>query len=66
MICGGQSIYEETLERADRIILTLVQAEIPGDTYFQEWRHLNWREIVKRGSSDANYRYTFSVLERVR
>ncbi len=66
MICGGQRIYEETLERADRIILTLVHAEIPGDTYFPEWRHLEWRESGKRESSDANYRYTFSILERVR
>jgi dihydrofolate reductase len=66
MICGGQRIYEETLERADRIILTLVHAEIPGDTYFPEWRHLKWRETEKRESSDASYRYTFSILDRVR
>lgn len=66
MICGGQRIYEETLERADRIILTLVHTEIEGDTYFPEWRHLNWRETNKRESHDANYRYTFSILERIR
>ncbi len=66
MICGGQRIYEETLARADRLILTLVHTEIPGDTYFPEWRHLNWCETEKRESSDANYRYTFSILERVR
>ena len=66
MICGGQRIYEETLDRADRIILTLVHAEVPGDTYFPDWRHLEWRETAKRESHDANYRYTFSILERVR
>jgi len=66
MICGGQRIYEETLDRADRIILTLVHAEIPGDTYFPEWHHLNWHESEKCESSDANYRYTFSILERLR
>ena len=66
MICGGQRIYEETLERADRIILTLIHADIPGDTHFPEWRHLNWRETQKRESSDDTYRYTFSTLERVR
>ena len=66
MICGGQRIYEETLERADRIILTLVHTEVQGDTTFPEWRHLKWHETEKRESSDANYRYTFSILERVR
>lgn len=65
MICGGQRIYEETLPRADRIHLTLVHAEVPGDTYFPEWRHLAWRETDRRESGDANYRYTFSTLERL-
>ncbi len=64
MICGGQRIYEETLPVADRILLTLVHAEVAGDTWFPEWRHLAWRETWRRESRDANYRYTFSVLER--
>ncbi len=65
VICGGQRIYEELLPRADRIYLTLVHAEIPGDTWFPEWRHLSWRESDLRESQDANYRYTFSTLDRV-
>jgi dihydrofolate reductase len=64
MICGGQRIYEETLPLADRILLTLVHAEVPGDTFFPEWRHLSWRETWRRESHDANYRYTFSILEK--
>jgi dihydrofolate reductase len=65
-ICGGQRIYEETLalQRPMRLHLTLVHAEISGDTYFPEWRHLAWRELSRRESSDANYCYTFYVLER--
>lgn len=66
MICGGQRIYEETLPIADRILLTLVHANVEGDTYFPEWRHLPWRETWKREGADANYRYTFSILDRVR
>ena len=64
MICGGQRIYEETLPLAGRLYLTLVHAEVPGDTYFPEWRHHPWRETWRRESADANYRYTFSILER--
>jgi dihydrofolate reductase len=66
MICGGQRIYEETLPLCDRLLLTLVHANVPGDTYFPEWRHLAWRETWRKESADANYRYTFSVHERVR
>ena len=66
MVCGGQRIYEETLPIADRLLLTLVHATAEGDTYFPDWRHLAWKETWKRSGADANYRYTFSILERVR
>lgn len=66
MVCGGQRIYEETLPLCDRLLLTLVHASVPGDTFFPEWRHLTWRESWRKESADASYRYTFSILERVR
>jgi dihydrofolate reductase len=66
MICGGQRIYEETLPLADRLLLTLVHAPVEGDTYFPEWRQLPWKETWRKDGADANFRYTFSILERVR
>jgi dihydrofolate reductase len=64
-ICGGQRIYEETLalDRPLRLHLTLIHAQVPGDTFFPEWRHLAWREVSRRESADANFRYTFLRLE---
>ncbi|HVZ64447.1 MAG TPA: dihydrofolate reductase [Lacunisphaera sp.] len=64
MVCGGQRVYEETLPRCDRLLLTLVHAEVPGDTWFPEWRHLAWRETWRREGCDANYRYTLLILDR--
>jgi dihydrofolate reductase len=66
-ICGGQQIFEQTLalRRPMRLHLTLVHAEVPGDRYFPEWRHLQWRELDRRDSRDANFFYTFFTLERV-
>jgi dihydrofolate reductase len=65
-ITGGERIFAEalTLPRPLRLHLTLVHADVPGDRYFPEWRHLAWRELDRRESSDANFRYTFSTLER--
>lgn len=65
-ICGGQRIYEEALalDRPMRLLLTLVHTEVPGDTFFPEWRHLSWREVARREGRDANFRYTFFTLER--
>ena len=67
-ICGGQRIYAEALalDRPLRLHLTLVHAEVPGDTFFPEWRHLAWRELDRRESADAHYRYTFLTLETIR
>ena len=58
--------YEETLalHRPMRLHLTLVHAEIAGDTYFPEWRDFAWRELDRREGADANFRYTFFTLER--
>lgn len=68
-VCGGQRIYEECLAtlapRPLRLHLTLIEAEIPGDTFFPEWRHLSWREVARRESADATYRYTFLTLDLI-
>lgn len=64
MICGGQQIYEETLPLARRLVLTLVHTELSGDRWFPEWRNQSWRAVWKRESHDANFRYTFLILER--
>lgn len=63
---GGERIFEEVLalDRPMRLRLTLVHAEVPGDRFFPEWRHLPWREVSRRDSSDENYSYTFLTLER--
>jgi dihydrofolate reductase len=63
---GGERVFGEVLalDRPMRLHLTLVHAEVPGDRFFPEWRHLAWRQVSRRESSDANYRYTFFTLER--
>lgn len=39
-IGGGGTVYEEFIERADRLELTLVEGEYQGDTYFPDYEHL--------------------------
>ena len=66
MVCGGERIYAEALALARplRLHLTLIHAQVAGDTFMPEWRHLAWRELSRRESADANFRYTFFDLER--
>jgi dihydrofolate reductase len=65
-VCGGQKIFEETLrlDRPLRLHLTLVHAEVDGDRFFPEWRTQPWKEVSRRESADAHYRYTFHTLDR--
>ena len=65
-VCGGERIFAETLARPgpQRLHLTLIHADLPGDRFFPEWRHLQWRETSRRESADPNYRYTFLQLAR--
>ncbi len=65
-VCGGESIFREAiaLPQTHRLYLTLVHAQVQGDRLFPEWRDRFTREVSRRESADANWRYTFLTLER--
>ncbi|WP_462319875.1 dihydrofolate reductase [Halochromatium sp.] len=68
MIVGGASVYEAFLPLADRMLLTLIDAEIEGDTDFPAWLPSEWREIerrYRRRDTDNPYDLEFVTLERV-
>jgi len=54
MVIGGGQLYAETLPRADRMELTLVDAEPAGDTHFPAWDRTAWRvAAMQRRPADA-------------
>jgi len=38
MIAGGGEIFKQTLAIADRLYLTLIDQEYPGDAFYPEWK----------------------------
>ena len=46
-VIGGAEIYRQALDRADRLYLTLVHAQIEGDTYFPPVDEKQWQEISR-------------------
>ena len=67
MVVGGASIYQAFLPLADRLLLTLIDAEIEGDTYFPAWSTSKWRETARqhRPRDAANpYDLDFVTLEQ--
>ena len=69
MVIGGAEIYRQCLPDASRIHLTLVHAQIEGDTVFAGWRGPQWQESSRERheADDKNdYAYSFITLERKR
>lgn len=63
-ICGGTSIYEQTLPIADRLYLTEVHAHVEGDAEMPNW-HDHFKTVLwQRESENGKFRYTFSILSR--
>jgi dihydrofolate reductase len=75
-IIGGAEVYRQTLPKADRIYLTIVLAEIEGDTYFPitsdpdsllEKLRRNWVIVESHQhavDSKHDYAYMFATLHR--
>lgn len=67
MIMGGADLFEQTLDKATRIYLTKVHAEVEGDTWFPKIDWDIWEEVGRQDfKADAKneYDYSFVILER--
>lgn len=62
-VLGGGQIYEQAMSLTDRIYLTVVDTAPEGDTYFPDYSMFT-KKISEKKSKDANYSYTFLVLEK--
>lgn len=47
-VVGGAGVYAEALPLADRLALTLVDAEPDGDTFFPDVDWSDWEEVARR------------------
>ncbi|WP_339648114.1 dihydrofolate reductase [Halopseudomonas pelagia] len=68
MIIGGETLYRQTLERADRLYLTLVEAEPSGDAWFPAVDLAQWHLVDERvvpGTADYPA-HRYQVLDRVK
>jgi dihydrofolate reductase len=68
MVVGGAEVFRRLLPSAQRMYLTLVHAQIPGDAFFPPWEPEAWREIEReRRPADSRNAYdlSFLTLERL-
>jgi dihydrofolate reductase len=67
-VAGGTEVFREALPQADRIYLTRVEAEVPGDTYFPEFDVSGWEIIEEEHhetDADHLFPFTFQTLDRI-
>jgi dihydrofolate reductase len=64
-VIGGAELYAQALPRADRLYLTLVDADCSGDAFFPEFDPAAWRETAREpGVSASGLGYTFVTYVR--
>lgn len=64
MIIGGGELYVAALPHADRLVLTLVDCEPEGDTWFPEWDDGCWLEVSSRDEApDENNPQAYRVMD---
>lgn len=65
-VIGGQALNESALPLADKLYLTKIDAEIPGDRHFH-YEQSDWHMVdCEKHPADAENKYAFEicVLER--
>lgn len=67
-IIGGESIYNQALPAAEKLYLTKVDADLPGDKFFHydpdHWKLISSEKHLKDEKNP--YDYEFLTLERVK
>jgi dihydrofolate reductase len=67
MIVGGATLYALALPLADQLYLTLVDADIAGDTRFPDFDLSEWREVSRhQHAPDKANSYGMEFLQLVR
>lgn len=67
-IIGGGNIYEQTMEIADKLEVTLVKANLEADTYFPKISPEFWKmtsEICHEKDEKNQYDFCFQTYEKV-
>jgi dihydrofolate reductase len=63
-IIGGGSVYKEAINRADRLYLTVIDAEAPdADTFFPDYSRFT--KVIEESDHEENgIRYSYRTLEK--
>ncbi|AEE24666.1 Dihydrofolate reductase [Glaciecola sp. 4H-3-7+YE-5] len=67
MVIGGGTVYQHFLPHANRLYLTFIDLDTPGDTYFPDYADDAWQEIESESNEpdeQNSYPYRFVTLAK--
>ena len=64
-VIGGGEIYKQTIARADSLLLSVVDDEEDGDTYFPNYQELIGKEFIQTNAERRNG-FSFVQYERTK
>jgi len=63
-IIGGAELYRQVLDRADRLVLTEVAADVEGDAHFPEFDRDTFVEVAREAHpADADNEHDYAFVE---
>ena len=68
LIIGGGTIYEQTIDLADQLEVTLVDAELKADTFFPKIDEKKWlktNETTHKKDEKNQFDFSFQTFERI-
>lgn len=68
-IIGGGNIYEQTMEIADKLEVTLVKANLEADTFFPKIHENFWKktsEVFHEKDDNNPYDFYFQTFEKIK
>ncbi|WP_176110298.1 type 3 dihydrofolate reductase [Izhakiella australiensis] len=67
MIIGGGDIYRQFIDKANRLYLTHIDAEVDGDTHFPDYEPVQWQSTFSEfhdADEKNSHGYCWEILER--
>ena len=65
-VIGGEQLFKQTFERADRLYITEIDIDVEGgDTFFEVPNASSWKESERTPGSEGNISFNFVTLERI-
>ena len=68
-VIGGAQLYAQALPRADELVLTEIDREFDGDTFFPAWDRREFTETSRErhhANAPSDFDYAFVTYQRIR